>query len=241
MDMPTEMQHQAMGYDRAATMFSPDGHLLQVEYAEKTVKLGSAIIALVCKDGVVIIADKRIRDSLIALESAHKIFEIDEHIILAAAGILSDARMLVDEGQITAQQHRVTYDAPVEPLSIIKHIADKKQMFTQYGGARPFGVAVMIAGVSKGKAHVYTSDVTGNFFAYKANAIGEHDERIKEELRKDFKEEMSMDEGASFALSIFKKVQEKNFEIERFEIARVPLATGKLERLSEEDVKKFGK
>ncbi|MAE50066.1 proteasome subunit alpha [Candidatus Pacearchaeota archaeon] len=239
--MPTEMQHQAMGYDRAATMFSPDGHLLQVEYAEKTVRLGSASIALACKDGVVIVADKRVRDSLIAPESAHKIFEIDEHIIMSAAGILSDARMLVDEGQMTAQQHRVTYDSPIEPLSIIKHIADKKQMFTQYGGARPFGVAVMIAGVSKGKGHVYTSDVTGNFFAYKANAIGEHDEKIKEELRKDFKEEMSMDEGASFALSIFKKVQEKNFEVDRFEIARVPLATGKLERVSDEDVKKLAK
>ena len=235
------MQHQAMGYDRAATMFSPDGHLLQVEYAEKTVRLGSASIALACKDGVVIVADKRVRDSLIAPESAHKIFEIDEHIIMSAAGILSDARMLVDEGQMTAQQHRVTYDSPIEPLSIIKHIADKKQMFTQYGGARPFGVAVMIAGVSKGKGHVYTSDVTGNFFAYKANAIGEHDEKIKEELRKDFKEEMSMDEGASFALSIFKKVQEKNFEVDRFEIARVPLATGKLERVSDEDVKKLAK
>jgi proteasome alpha subunit len=241
MDMPTEMQHQAMGYDRAATMFSPDGHLLQVEYAEKTVRLGSASIALVCKDGVVIVADKRVRDSLIAPEGAHKIFEIDEHILLSAAGILSDARMLVDEGQMTAQQHRVTYDSPIEPLSIIKHIADKKQMFTQYGGARPFGVAVMIAGVSKGRGHVYTSDVTGNFFSYKANAIGEHDEKIKEELRKDYDSGMSMEEGAAFALKIFKKVQEKNFEIERFEIARVPIATGKLERVSDEDVKKLSK
>lgn len=239
--MPTEMQHQAMGYDRAATMFSPDGHLLQVEYAEKTVRLGSASIALVCKDGVVIVADKRIRDSLIAPESAHKVAEIDEHIVLTAAGILSDARMLIDEGQMVAQQHRVTYDSPIEPLSVIKHIADKKQMFTQYGGARPFGVAVMVAGVNKGKSYVYTSDVTGNFFAYKANAIGEHDEKIKEELRKGYKADMSMEGGAMFALQIFKSVQEKNFEIDRFEIVRVPLATGKLERLGLEDVKKLVK
>ena len=74
--MPTEIQNQAMGYDRAATMFSPEGHLLQVEYAEKTVKLGSSSVGLVCKDGILIVADKRIRDKLIASESAGKIFEI---------------------------------------------------------------------------------------------------------------------------------------------------------------------
>ena len=62
-DMPMEMQHQVMGYDRTATMFSPDGHLLQVEYAEKTVRLGPSSIALVCKDGVVMIADKRLKDN----------------------------------------------------------------------------------------------------------------------------------------------------------------------------------
>src|SRR3990167_2220204 len=100
MDMPSEMQHQVMGYDRAATMFSPDGHLLQVEYAEKTVRLGSASIGLVCKDGVVIVADKRIRDKLLAAESTHKIAEVDYHIMASAAGILSDIRILVDYAQL---------------------------------------------------------------------------------------------------------------------------------------------
>src|SRR3989338_6610312 len=114
-----------------------------------------------------------------------KIFEIDEHIVATAAGILSDARMLVEHAQVLAQQNRVTYDSHIEPLSVIKSLADKKQMFTQYGGVRPFGVAILLGGVNKKQAHLYTSDVTGNFLAYKANAIGEHDEKIKEILRKD--------------------------------------------------------
>src|SRR3989338_7240833 len=73
MEIPSEMQHQAMGYDRAATMFSPDGHLLQVEYAEKTVRLGSSSIGLVCKDGLVMIADRRHRDKLVVTESMRSI------------------------------------------------------------------------------------------------------------------------------------------------------------------------
>src|SRR3989338_4475621 len=191
MDMPTEMQHQAMGYDRAATMFSPDGHLLQVEYAEKTVRLGSASIGLVCKDGVIIVADKRIRDKLLAPESSHKIFEIDSHIIATPAGILADARILIDQAQILAQQNKVTYDSPIEPISVMRMIADRKQQFTQYGGARPYGVSIMVAGVHKKTGHLFTSDVTGNFFSYKANAIGENDEKIKEILRRDYKEDLT--------------------------------------------------
>src|SRR3989344_2841287 len=115
METPMDMQHQVMGYDRAATMFSPDGHLLQVEYAEKTVKLGSASIGVVCKDGVIIIADRRIRDKLIAPESANKIYEIDSHIIATAAGILADARILIDQSQVIAQQNRITFGSAIEP------------------------------------------------------------------------------------------------------------------------------
>ena len=241
MDIPTEMQHQAMGYDRAATMFSPDGHLLQVEYAEKTVRLGSSSIGIICSDGVVIVADRRIRDKLISPESANKIFEIDEHIIATAAGILSDARILIESSQVLAQQNRVTYDSPIEPVSIIRMIADKKQMFTQYGGARPFGVAILIGGVNKGKAYLYTSDVTGNYFSYKANAIGENDEKIKEILRVDYKEDMSIDDGIKFILKIFKEILGKNFELERFDVAYVKTEEPKMVRMHGEELKKYSK
>jgi len=241
MEIPSEMQHQVMGYDRAATMFSPDGHLLQVEYAEKTVRLGSSSIGLVCKDGIVLIADRRLRDKLITPESMNKIFEIDEHVVGTAAGILSDARILIDQAQVLAQQHRVTYNSPIEPLSVIRMIADRKQMFTQYGGARPFGVALMIGGVHRGKAHLYTSDVTGNFFEYRANAIGENDEKIKEILRKDFRDDMSIEEGIKFALKIFKEILEKNFDLNRFDVGYIKNDEGKLVRMHGDDLKKYSR
>src|SRR6056297_1811907 len=108
MEMPIDIQHQQMGYDRTATMFTPEGHLLQVEYAEKTVRLGSSSIGMSCKDGVFILADKRINDKLIVKESASKIYEIDSHIISSVAGIVSDARVLIDKAQVMAQQNRLT-------------------------------------------------------------------------------------------------------------------------------------
>jgi proteasome alpha subunit len=241
MEMPSEMQHQAMGYDRAATMFSPDGHLLQVEYAEKTVRLGSASIGVICKEGIVLIADKRVRDKLLTEESVHKVFEIDHHVIATSAGMLSDARVLIDQAQVLAQQNRVTYGSPVEPISVIKYLADKKQFVTQYGGVRPYGVALMLGGVNKGKMHLYTTDVTGNFHSYKANAIGENDEKIKEMLRKDYKEGMNIDDGIKFCLKIFKDVLGKNFDLNRFELGYIKIDEEKLHRLQGDELKKYNK
>ena len=129
--MPIDLQHQAMGYDRTATMFSPEGHLLQVEYAEKTVRLGSASVGIVCSDGVFILADKRIKDKLIVPSSANKIHEIDSHIISSVAGITSDARILIERSQVVAQQSKITYDSPIEPELIIKEVANTMQQFTQ--------------------------------------------------------------------------------------------------------------
>lgn len=241
MELPTEMQHQAMGYDRAATMFSPDGHLLQVEYAEKTVKLGSSSIGIVCTDGIVLIADRRIRDTLVAPESMNKVYEIDEHIMASASGLLSDARILLEEGQVLAQQNRVTYNAPIEPILIIKRIADRKQVYTQYGGARPYGVAFLIAGVHQGKPHLYTSDMTGHYLAYRANAIGEHDEKLKEALRRDLPEKLTMDDAVRFGLKLFKDVLEKNFDLQRFDVGMIGTKDMTLSRLHGDELKKFVK
>ena len=212
-----DMQHQVMGYDRAATMFAPDGHILQVEYAEKTIRLGSASIGLVCKDGVVIVSDRRQKDKLVVEESTNKLHEIDEHIMAVAAGIISDSRVLIDKARTMAQQHRVTYGSEPATESIVRGIADVKQQFTQYGGARPFGVSLMIGGYNN-KPVLYATEVTGNYLKYHAFAIGENDELIKQKLREGYKEGMTIQAGIEFALTIFEEIQEKEFDKTRFDI-----------------------
>jgi len=239
MDVPMEMQNQVMGYDRTATMFSPDGHLLQVEYAEKTVRLGSASIGFACKDGVVIVADRRTRDKLITSESAGKIHEVDGHIIASAAGILSDSRILIERVQLIAQQNRITYDSGIDVESIIKEIANVKQAFTQYGGARPFGVSVMVAGLSGNKPRLFVSDVTGNYFGYEASAIGEHDEKIREMLREEYNSNLTIDGAIKLSMKIFKKILGKNFDVGRFDIGYVNVGDKKLKKVQEVELKKY--
>lgn len=240
METPNEIQHQVMGYDRASTLFSPDGHLLQVEYAEKTVRLGSASIGMTCSDGVLIVADRRAKEELMVKESASKIYEIDSHIIASTAGILSDARVLIERAQLLAQQHHVTYDSGIDVESVVKEMADLKQSSTQYGGIRPFGISVMTAGVNNdGSGKLFFSDVTGNYFGYYATAIGESDDKIKEMLKSEYKQSITMEQGIKIAINIFKKILGKNFDITRMDAACISKKDKKIERKSEEALKRY--
>jgi proteasome alpha subunit len=240
MEMP--MQHQIMGYDRTSAIFSPDGHLLQVEYAEKTVRLGSSSIGMVATDGVVIVADKRTKDELMLIESTAKIYEVDSHIAGTAAGILSDARILIEKTQLLAQQNRVLYDCAIDTESIVREIANTLQQFTQYGGARPFGVALMIGGVDlNDKKNLFITDVTGNYFGYSATAIGENDEKLKEMLRKEYKDNLNSEACIKLALSIFKRILGKSFDVSRFEAAYVKTKEKTFTRLHGDDLKKLMK
>jgi len=122
----------------------------------------------------------------------------------------------IEKARVLAQQHRVTYDSAPSTESIVRDIADIKQQFTQYGGARPFGVSMMFGGMT-GVPMLYTTDITGNYLRYNANAIGENDEKIKKLLREKFKEGMSSDEGVRLALDIFREVEGDDFDIGRFD------------------------
>jgi len=237
MEIPTDIQHQAMGYDRTATMFSPEGHLLQVEYAEKTVRLGSSSIGMVCADGVLIVSDKRVRDKLIVLKSASKIYEIDSHMISSAAGILADARVLIERAQVLAQQHRITYDSAIEPETVIKEISNIQQQFSQYGGARPFGVSIMIVGLNQGKPELFISDITGNYLSYHANAIGENDDKIKEKLREKFKHDLTIKKGIKLAIEILEEVKGKDFDIHNLELAYIENHSEKIKRVEGAEIK----
>src|SRR3989338_3579498 len=230
------MQHRMMGYDRAITMFSPDGRLLQVEYAKKTVRQGSTAIGMVCSDGVLLIADKRVVDTLIVPESIEKIWQIDVHIAASASGILSDARVLIDRAQLKAQQNRVTYDSEIDTLTVVKDICDLKQICTQSGGLRPFGVSILVAGIDNSKARLFETDPTGIFFEYTASVIGEGEVEVEEILHKEYKPELSIDDGLKLSLKALKKVLGENFNVDSVDAAYIKIDEKKFRKISRQKI-----
>ena len=236
-----QSEHAMMGYDRASTMFSPDGRLLQVEYAKKEFKQGTTSIGIVCKDGVILLADKRILEKLMVVKSIEKVFQVDDHIGAAATGYLMDGRILIERAQVIAQQHRVTFDGPIDTLEIVKEIANFKQYFTQMGGARPFGVSIIFAGVDEDGPKLFVTDVTGIYFEYKATAIGEAETQVKEFLERNYKDNLSIEEGIKLAISSLKKAFGKEFDMERLDGAFISTETRKFERIKKDYIKRLAK
>jgi len=134
------------GYDMTPTMYSPDGRIYQVEYAIETVKRGTLAIGIKCKDGVIIAVEENPRALQVA-NITQKIFLVDRHIGVAAAGYIPDARVQVDNARFFSQSNKLTYDEPVEVETVAKHLADQCHQFTQYSGVRPYGVALIIVGL----------------------------------------------------------------------------------------------
>ncbi len=239
-DEGMQTPHQLMGYDRAITMFSPDGRLLQVEYAKKTVRQGSTAIGMACSDGVLFVADKRIVDKLVIPESVEKIFQIDDHIGATASGILSDARVLIERAQIKAQQNRVTFDAPVDTISIVKDMCALKQICTQSGGLRPFGVSIIVGGIdADGTPKLFETDPTGIFFQFRATVIGEGEPEIEESLYKEFNPKMTVEDGLRLALKALSNAFDKNITVDRIDAAYINSSEKKFTQVKKEKIEKL--
>ncbi|MFT4283055.1 MAG: archaeal proteasome endopeptidase complex subunit alpha [Candidatus Woesearchaeota archaeon] len=234
-----QMQHQMMGYDRAITMFSPDGRLLQVEYAKRTVRLGNTAIGMVCKDGVLLVTDKRIVNPLVIPESIEKIFQIDDHVMCTAAGILSDARVLVERSQVKAQQHKIDYDSPIDNITIVKDICSLKQLCTQSGGLRPFGVSLLVAGIDDSKPSLFETDPTGLYYQYKAKIIGEGEAEGQKILEAEYKETMTCKEGLALAVKILKESLGADFTTKRIDAATISIENPVIKKVPREEIKKL--
>jgi len=163
----------AQMYDSAATMFSPDGRIYQVEYAREAVKRGTTAVGVVYNGGAVLLVDKRISSKLIEAAAVEKIFKIDRHIGVASSGLVGDARMLVARGRSVSANNRVVYGENIEVAVLVKDLSDIMQAYTQNGGVRPFGAAFLMAGVDPdGTVRLFETDPSGAVVQYKATAIG---------------------------------------------------------------------
>ena len=234
------MQPSKEAYDRASTIFSPDGRLFQVEYAREAVKRGTTTVGLKYTDGVVLIVDKRITSSLIEPDSIEKIFQIDDHIGCATSGLIADARALVEKTRLDAQINEITYDEIMPIKTLVKRICDFKQAYTQYGGARPFGTTLLIAGVDAEGPQLFATDPSGAFMEYKANSEGIGRSDAMAYFEEKYKDNMTLEEAIDMGVKAISKGSEGKLNPDAIEIAVID-AIEKFRRLSHDESKNYVK
>jgi len=226
-------------YDRAITVFSPEGRLFQVEYALEAVNRGRTIVGMRCVEGVVLAAEEELESRLQDPDFEWKLYQIDEHIGTAIVGLGSDARVLIDQARIYAQSNRLLYDEPIDIEVIAKRVCDIKQLYTQHAGVRPFGVSLIIGGVDKTGPKVFITYPGGAYRSYKAVAMGKGREVAESILLKEYREDMTLEEAILLAVKCLLKSAEARGEGTRIRVAVVPVKTRKFRMLSQEEVEAY--
>jgi proteasome alpha subunit len=228
----------AAGYDRAITLFSPDGRLYQVEYAIETVRRGTIAVGIKSKDGVVLAVEEKARKLQVS-DTTQKIFQIDDHIGVAAAGYIPDARSQVDQARFFAQSNRLIYDEPVYVEGVAKNIADMAQQFTQYAGARPYAVALILAGVDINGASLYQTDPSGTYIAHDAVAIGSASDQVNEFLEKNYHADISMEETSILALDSIYLISEEKTGTRHIRMAQIDTKTKRIKFNENNDIENY--
>ena len=192
-------------YDRALTVFSPEGRLFQVEYALEAVRRGTLAVAVKSKEDVCLAAQIKVPSVLMDADSIDKIFQVDEHIGVAISGLHADSRALINYARVQAQSFRLTYDEPVRLNMLVKTIADMKQIYTQYGGIRPFGCALFFIGIDAAGTQIFTTSPSGIYRSFKAYALGSGEATAREYLSEHYKPDMSFEEIIDLSLKALKE------------------------------------
>lgn len=181
-------------YDTDVTTFSPAGRLHQVEYAVEAIKQGAACVGLRSKEYALLATLKRSPSELASYQQ--KMFKIDDHIGIAISGLIADARVLSEWMRNECLNHKYVYETALQSSRLVSTLSDKCQVLTQKSEKRPYGVGFLFAAYDSNGPHIYQTQPTGNWWEYKAQAMGARSQSAKTYLERKFEsfESASLDE-----------------------------------------------
>jgi len=210
-----------------------------VEYAREAVKRGTTAVGIKCSDGVLLIVDKRVSSRLLELSSIEKIFKIDEHIAVASSGLVGDARALVDRARVEAQINRVSYNESIDLETLSKKLCDHMQTYTQFGGARPYGTALLIVGISDGIPRLFETDPSGTLLEYRATGIGMGRPAVMKVFDESYKDEITCSDAVLLGLRALHAATEGKFDVNTVEIGLITVRDPKFRKISRDEVKEY--
>ena len=226
-------------YDRAITIFSPEGRLYQVEYALELVKRGAPIVGVSSQEGVVIAANETPESRLEDPEYFRKIFQLDEHVGAAIAGLSSDARVLINQARIFCQSNKLLYDEPVDIETLTRRIGDLSQLYTQHAGVRPFGVSMIVGGVDRTGCRLLTTDPSGSYRGYRATAVGRKNEDANKLLEEHYSDGINLEDAVGLAIEAVKVALDGEINAKAVKIAVIPADTHIFRVLTEEEAARY--
>eukprot|EP00917_Polyrhabdina_sp_WS-2016_P024723 GHVP01053421.1.p1 GENE.GHVP01053421.1~~GHVP01053421.1.p1 ORF type:complete len:233 (+),score=30.05 GHVP01053421.1:414-1112(+) len=215
-------------YDRGVNTFSPEGRLYQVEYASESIKLGTTVIGISCRDGIVMVAENRVISPLVVGKSLNKVFEIDKEIGLSVSGLIGDGHLIIKYAREVSQMHRFKYNESINPIMLIQYISDLFMRFGESGSddsdekriiSRPFGVSMLLSGFHNNVFSMFYLDPSGSFLKYKYKAIGVSSEIAENFLKDKWNENLSIDEAKDLAINTLKCVMEDKENINNIQIS----------------------
>ena len=226
-------------YDRAITIFSPEGRLYQVEYALELVKRGAPVVGVACPEGAVLAANETPESDLEDPEYFRKIFQLDDHVASAIAGLSSDARVLIDQARVFCQSNKFLYDEPVDIEVLARRLGDLAQVYTQHAGVRPFGVSMIIAGYDATGSRVLTTDPSGAYRGFKATAVGRKNDEANKLLEEKFRSDLTLDEAIKLAIEAVKVASDQEITSKTVKVAVIPMDTKVFKRLTVEETEDY--
>jgi len=206
------------GYDLSTSTYSPDGRVFQVDYAGKAIDASGTVVAVRCKDGIVMAVEKMVRSKLLVEGSNRRSFAVAKHAGMAVAGFQADARQIVLRSRSECEQYKSAYGGPIPAHVLNDRVASFMHLYSVYWTVRPFGVGILMATHGRDGYELYQIDQAGAAYRCFAGAIGKARLAARTEIEKLNLDNLSA-KDALFELgkiihTVHDDVKDKAFELE---------------------------